>query len=280
MLWMAASGLVFSVLNALLKQLSHEMEPWLAGFLRYLVGTLIVMAFLLRRGLRQLWPRRPRLQFARGALHAVGTMFWFAAVPGISLAELTAIAFSLPIWICIGAVLFLGERMSAVRWGAVFLGFTGVLLVVDPFGAGGFAGVSASTLLLLASAPAFSLSFLVAKVLTRTERTDVMVLWQHFWASALLAPIALAYWAAPTVRQWLLFAACGVFGGVAHYCATQAFRIADLSAVQPVKFLDLVWASMLGFIVFGAVPAGATIAGGVVILASTLWLARREARGT
>jgi len=280
MLWMAASGLFFTALNSLLKLLSHEMEPWLAAFLRYLVGTLIVMAVLLRHGLRHLWPHRPGLQFARGALHAVGTMFWFAAVPGISLAELTAIAFSLPIWICIGAVLFLGERMSAARWGAVFLGFTGVLLVVDPFGHGGIAGVSTSTLLLLASAPAFSVSFLVAKVLTRTERTEVMVLWQHFWAMALLAPLALVLWTAPTGRQWLLFAACGAIGGVAHYCATQAFRIADLSAVQPVKFLELVWASLLGLLIFGAVPASATIAGGVVILASTLWLARREARGT
>ena len=280
MLWMAASGLLFSVLNTLLKQLSHEMEPWLAAFLRYLVGTLIVATVLLRQGLRRLWPRRPGLQFARGALHTTGTLFWFAAVPGISLAELTAIAFSLPIWICIGAVLFLGERMSAARWTAVLVGFAGVLLVADPFGPGGFAGVSVSTFLLLASAPAFALSFLVAKVLTRSDSSEVMVLWQHFWACALLAPIALAFWAAPSARQWLLFAACGVVGAMAHYCATQAFRIADLSAVQPVKFLDLIWASLLGLLVFGAVPAGATIAGGAVILASTLWLARREARGT
>ena len=139
MLWMAASGVLFWVLNTLLKQLSHEMEPWLAAFLRYLVGTLIVSGFLLRRGLRGLWPRRPGLQFARGGLHAIGTMFWFAAVPGISLAELTAIAFSLPIWICIGAVLFLGERMTAARWTAVVVGFAGVLLVADPFGPGGVA---------------------------------------------------------------------------------------------------------------------------------------------
>ncbi len=280
MLWMAASGLIFAVLNSLLKLLSHELAPWLVAFLRYLVGTLIVMGFLLRQGPSSLWPRRPGLQFARGALHATGTMLWFAAVPGISLAELTAIAFSLPIWICVGAVLFLGERMSAARWGAVLLGFAGVLLVVDPFGAAGFAGVSASTLMLLASAPAFSVSFLVAKVLTRTERTEVMVLWQHFWAAALLSPLALMLWTAPTARQWLLFVTCGVIGAAAHYCATRAFRVADLSAVQPVKFLDLIWASLLGLFFFGAMPAGATIAGGIVILASTLWLARREARGT
>lgn len=280
MLWMAASGVIIAVLNALLKFLSQEMEPWLVGFLRYSAGTLVLLAATLRHGVRALWPARPGMQFLRGSFHAGGMLLWFAAVPGISLAELTSIAFSLPIWICIGAVLFLGERMTAARWTAVLLGFAGVLLVVDPAGPSGFQSVSTSTLLMLASAPMFAISFLIAKVLVRNERAEVLVLWQHFWTATLVAPFALALWSAPTPAQWLLFAACGVIGAAGHYCATRSFRVADLSAVQSVKFLDLVWASLLGLLVFGAVPAGATIAGGFVILASTLWLARREARGT
>jgi drug/metabolite transporter (DMT)-like permease len=237
MLWMAASGLIIAVLNALLKRLASELEPWLVGFLRYAMGALVILGPMLRLGVRNLRSTRPGLQFARGAMHASALLLWFAALPGISLSELTAIAFSLPIWICIGAVLFLGERMSAARWGAVLVGFAGVLLVVDPFAPGGFAGVSGSTLLMLASAPVFSVSFLIAKVLTRTERTEVMVLWQHLWTAALTAPVALAFWAMPTARQWLLFAACGVIGVAGHYCATRSFRVADLSAVQSVKFL-------------------------------------------
>jgi drug/metabolite transporter (DMT)-like permease len=89
---------------------------------------------------------------------------------------------------------------------------------------------------------------------------------------------ALAYWANPSVGQWALLVVCGFLGAGGHYCMTRAFRVADISAVQPVKFLELVWAAILGVIVFGTTPATATVIGGVVILAATLLLARHEHR--
>ena len=131
---------------------------------------------------------------------------------------------------------------------------------------------------MLASAPVFAGSFLIAKVLTRHERSDVMVLWQHLLVSLLLAPFALLSWMPPSAGQWALLVVCGFLGAGGHYCMTCAFRVADISAVQSVRFLELVWAALLGFFMFGTIPAGWTLAGGVVILASTLWLARSESR--
>ena len=278
MLWMVASGLLFTVLNTIMKRLSHELEPWLVGFLRYLLGALVMLAPTLRLGLRSVWPNAPGLQLLRGTFHAGGIMLWFAALPMVSIAELTAISFSGPIFICLGAVIFLNERMTAARWAAVLAGFAGVLLVINPFAAGGYSGISTGMLLMLASAPVFAGSFLVAKVLTRSERSDVMVFWQHLLVSLLLAPIALALWTAPAPGQWALLIVCGFLGAAGHYCMTRSFRVADISAVQSVKFLELVWAVLLGLAVFGAVPDASTLVGGAVILASTLWLARREAR--
>jgi drug/metabolite transporter (DMT)-like permease len=133
---------------------------------------------------------------------------------------------------------------------------------------------------MLASAPVFAGSFLVAKVLTRYERPDVMVLWQHLLVSLLLAPFAIAYWSLPSATQWTLLVICGFLGAGGHYCMTRAFRVADISAVQSVKFLELVWAALLGVAMFDTLPQASTIAGGLVILAATLWLARRESRGT
>jgi drug/metabolite transporter (DMT)-like permease len=130
---------------------------------------------------------------------------------------------------------------------------------------------------MLASAPVFAGSFLVAKVLTRHDRSDVVVLWQHLWTAGLLLPFAIAAWAAPDGLQWLLLVVCGFFGAAGHYCTIRAFRIADISSVQSVKFLELVWAALLGLAIFGNVPTLATVLGGMVILGSTLWLARREA---
>jgi drug/metabolite transporter (DMT)-like permease len=229
-------------------------------------------------GPRTLWPKAPGLQFLRGVFHAGGMILWFAALPLVTLAELTAISFSGPLFICLGAWLFLGERMSGARWSAVLVGFAGVFLVVKPWEGAGFGGISTGMLLMLASAPVFAGSFLVAKALTRHERSEVVVLWQHLWVSVLLVGFAAAYWANPSPGQWALLVVCGFLGAGGHYCMTRAFRATDISAVQPVKFLELVWAAMLGVLVFGTVPASETVAGGVVILVSTLLLARHESR--
>ena len=278
MLWMVATGVLFTLLNSIMKKLSHELDPWLVGFLRYLLGALVMLAPALRLGVRALWPKAPRLQVVRGLFHAGGMLLWFAALPMVSITELTAVGFSGPIFICLGAVLFLSERMTGARWAAVLVGFLGVLLVLNPFDAGGFSGISTGMLLMLTSAPVFAGSFLIAKVLTRHERTDIMVLWQHLLVSLLLLPFAFAGWMMPSPGQWALLIVCGFLGAGGHYCMTRSFRVADISAVQSVKFLELVWAVLLGFFMFGTVPAGWTLAGGVVILASTLWLARRESR--
>jgi len=278
MLWMVATGILFTVLNSTMKKLSQELEPWLVGFLRYALGALVMLAPALRHGLRELWPKAPKLQLLRGALHAGGMLLWFAALPSVAISEVTAIGFAGPIFICLGAVLFLQERMTGARWAAVLLGFSGVLLVLNPFGAGGFSGISKGMLLMLASGPVFAGSFLVAKVLTRHDSSEVVVLWQHLVVSALLLPFAVVLWAMPSPAQWALLLACGFLGAGGHYCMMRAFRVADISAVQSVKFLELLWAALLGYLMFGTTPAGWTLAGGAVILASTLWLARSESR--
>ena len=278
MLWMAATGVLFIVLNTTMKWLAHDLDPWLVGFLRYVMGVLVILPPALRLGLRALWPRAPRLQLMRGLFHAGGMTLWFAALPMVSMAELTAIGFTGPLFICVGAVLFLKERMTGARWAAVIVGFSGVLLVVSPWKGAGFSGVSFGILLMLTSAPVFAGSFLIAKALTRFDRPDVVVLWQHIWVSVLLLPVAIVYWAMPSAAQWGLLVVCGVLGAAGHYCMTRAFRVADISAVQSVKFLELVWASITGFIIFGTLPGFWTVVGGAIIFASTLWLARRETR--
>jgi drug/metabolite transporter (DMT)-like permease len=278
MLWMAATGLLFVVMNTIMKWLSQDLDPWLVGFLRYLLGAAVMLGPALRLGARALWPKAPRLQLLRGCFHAGGMILWFAALPLVTLAELTAIGFSGPLFICVGAVLFLNERMTGARWAAVLVGFAGVVLVVQPWAGAGFAGISTGMLLMLASAPVFAGSFLTAKALTRYDRPDVVVLWQHLWVSVLLVGFAIACWKSPSHAQWALLVLCGFLGAGGHYCMVRAFRATDISAVQPVKFLELVWAAVLGVVVFGTAPAGATVAGGVVILVGTLLLARHESR--
>ena len=155
----------------------------------------------------------------------------------------------------LGAVLLFGERMRWERWLAAAIGFAGVLIVVAPKLSG---GGGLYTLVMLASAPVFAASFLITKALTRYERPEVIVVWQSITVTLLSLPLALWHWQKPSAAQWMLCLLCGLLGSTAHYCLTRSYATADISATQSVKFLDLVWASLIGWLWFGDVPSRST----------------------
>ena len=276
LLWSGASGLLFVILNSLIRGLSLTLDAYQAQFLRYLMGLAVMLPLMLRGGLAAYRPRNVVGHFTRGAVHTVGLVIWFAAIAHISIADTTAIGFTGPIFIMLGAVLVFKEPMRWERWLAAAIGFAGVLIVVAPklSGSGG-----AYTLVMLASSPVFAASFLMTKALTRTERPEVIVAWQAISVTLFSLPLALLHWQWPSAQQWLLFLLCGILGSAGHYCLTRSYAVADISATQSVKFLDLVWATLIGWLAFGDAPSRSTLVGGVVICASTLWIARREARG-
>ena len=277
LLWSAASGALFVALNGTMRGLALQLDPMQAQFLRYLFGLLVMLPLLLHGRLVDWWPRNLGGQFTRGAVHTVGLVLWFLALPHIPLADTTAIGFTGPLFIMIGAWLFLREPMRWERWLATAVGFAGVLVVVGPkLGLGGDGSGGGHHLLMLASAPVFAASFLVTKVLTRTETAGVIVVWQAFTVTLFSLPMALLTWQAPSALQWLGFALCGLLGSAGHYCLTRSFHAADISATQSVKFLELVWASLLGWLMFADLPTQTTLLGGAVICAATLWGARRE----
>jgi drug/metabolite transporter (DMT)-like permease len=131
---------------------------------------------------------------------------------------------------------------------------------------------------MLASSPVFAASFLIVKALTRYEKAGVIVLWQSITVTLLSLPLALLNWQAPTLAQWLGYLVCGLLGSGAHYFLTRAYSMVDISATQSLKFLELVWAMLLGWLVFGDHPSEFTLIGGLLISASTIWIARRESR--
>ena len=275
MLWMVLGGVCFSLLNTLARALSQQLDVYQTQFLRYLMGLLVMLPLVWRHGLHAYRPVNMAGQFWRGGVHTLGLILWFTALPQISLADMTAIGFTGPIFIMIGAAWFLGEPMRRDRWIAALIGFAGVLVVVLPkmTGQGGW-----YNLVMLASSPVFAASFLITKALTRYEKPGVIVLWQSLTVTLLSLPMALPHWQSPSSAQWVGFVVTGVLGTLGHYCLTRAFHIADISATQSLRFLDLVWASLLGWLVFSDVPSSSTWAGALVILLATVWIARRESR--
>jgi drug/metabolite transporter (DMT)-like permease len=274
---MAAAGAQYSLLNALLRGLSLRSDPFQMLGLVYAGTLLVLLPFVLRGGVSRLRPKDVRGLVLRGAVHWVGMCLWMVAVTRITLAETTAMGFTSPLFIVLGAALFFKEPLHGDRTLATIIGFLGVLVIVMPR----FTGTgSAHALLMLASAAVFASSFLLSKRLTRIERPSVIVVWQSLIVTAFSIPLALVHWEPPTAATWGIVLACAVLTTVGNYCLTRAFGAADISASQPAKFLDLVWACLLGWLLFGDRPEVATLAGGAIILASTLWVARREAART
>lgn len=273
LLWVAASGLLFSMLNALMRALTLHVDPFQSQFLRYFFGLLVLLPLVWRQGLAAYMPKNMVGQFTRGAAHTVGLCLWFASLPHIPLADTTAIGFTTPLFVMLGAYLVFKEPMRWERWLAAAIGFCGVLIVVGPSlsGSGG-----RWHLLMVMSAPVFAVSFLLTKALTRYESAGVILLWQSVSVALFSLPLALWHWQWLSAWQWAGYALCGLLGSSGHYCLTRSLKAADISATQSGKFLDLVWSALMGWLLFSDVPSQSTLLGGTVICAATLWVARRE----
>lgn len=275
MAWMIAAGLVFSLLNTVLRVVALQVNPLQVQFLRYFCGLLVMVPLILRVGVRAYRPNGLTGQMWRGLIHTTGMVLWYMALPHLTLADMTAIGFTSPIFVMIGAVLVFHERMFWERWASAALGFVGVLIVVGPRmqSTGGM-----YDLIMLASSPLFAASALITKALTRRDSPDVIIVWQCVTISLFSLPLALLDWTWPTAAQWGVFMGIAVLGNVAHYCTTRSLKAADATAGQTVKFLDLIWMTGLGYLVFRDLPTATTLAGGLVIFLATSWVARREAR--
>ena len=275
MFWAASAGVFFSLLNAAMRVMTLQLNSFQVQFLRYAFGLLVLLPMVMRAGMAAYKPNGMSGQLWRGAVHTLGLTLWFMALPHLSMADATAIGFMTPLFIMIGAVVFLDEKMVWARWVAAIVGFLGMLVVMGPK-LGGQGGVW--MLVMFAASPVFAGSFLITKALTKRDTPSVIVFWQSLTVSAFTLPMALTHWSGLTPLQWGVFLVAGFLGTAGHWSLTNSYRLADISSTQSIKFLDLVWAALLGFLVFGDLPTAASLLGGVIICAATVWIARREAK--
>ena len=275
LLWALSAGLLFSIASASMRGLTMHVHPMQALFLRYLFGLLPLLPLLMHSPLKSLKPDSMSGQMWRCALHTLGLVLWFIALPHMPLADMTAIGFTGPLFVLIGAAWLLHEPMSPARWIAVLAGFAGVLVIVGPAisGTGGWYNLA-----MLASAPIFAASYLLTKVLTRRDSAKVIVLWQTLLIALMSLPMALPFWVAMEPMHWGLALIGGLFGTVGHYCLTRSFVSVDISATQSAKFVDLLWAALLGWLLFNDTLRPTTLLGGAVIVAAIALLARHESR--
>jgi len=271
--WMVVSGLLFVGVTALVKYLGTDIPAPQAAFIRYALG-LVFLLPMIRPILRaDLSAKQWGLFAARGLAHSIGVALWFFAMARIPIADVTAMNYLAPIYVTIGAALFLGERLALRRVLAVVVALIGALIILRP----GFREIGSGHFAMLAAAVVFAASYLLAKLLTDQTNAVIVVGMLSFWVTLGLAPMAAHVWVTPDLHTVLVLFVVACLATAAHYTMTLAFRSAPLTVTQPVTFLQLVWAVSVGTLFFGEAVDIWVVIGGLVILASVSFMTWREA---
>ncbi len=270
---MVVTGLCFVAVTAIVKYLGDDMPAAQSAFLRYLLGLVFLLPMIpaLRRA--SLSRRDFNLFGLRGIVHSLGVILWFYAMTQISIAEVTAMNYLSPVYVTLGAALFLGERLAARRILAVLAALIGAVIILRP----GFREISPGHIAMLGTAVLFAGSYLVAKIMSATASAPVVVGMLSITVTIGLAPFAAVVWVTPSLEQlaWLFLVAAFATGG--HYAMTLAFAAAPITVTQPVTFLQLVWAVLLGAVFFAEPADFWVILGGTVIISAVCMITWREA---
>jgi len=271
--WMVVTGLLFVGVTALVKYLGTDIPAPQATFIRYALG-LVFLLPMIRPILRaDLSAKQWGLFAARGLAHSIGVALWFFAMARIPIADVTAMNYLAPIYVTIGAALFLGERLALRRVLAVVVALIGALIILRP----GFREIGSGHFAMLAAAVVFAASYLLAKLLTDQTNAVIVVGMLSFWVTLGLAPMAAHVWVTPDLHTVLVLFVVACLATAGHYTMTLAFRSAPLTVTQPVTFLQLIWAVSVGTLFFGEAVDIWVVIGGLVILASVSFMTWREA---
>jgi drug/metabolite transporter (DMT)-like permease len=270
---LAAVG-AFSLMDAGLKVLSPHYPPLQVTALRGLSTLPIVLAWAgLDGGYGQLVRVRFPLQLLRGALAILMLASFTFALRHLPLADAYAIFFIAPLLITALAAPLLGERVEWQRWAAIAVGLGGVVIVLRPTGAG---VLTLAGLAVVAAAAGYALSAIAVRVLGRTDSTQSMVFWAVLALSLGGGALALPDWRPVQDGHWATIAGIGVTGALGQYALTEAFRRGEASVVAPFEYTALAWGVSLDWWLWRTPPGALTLLGAAVVVASGIFLLRRE----
>lgn len=273
-LWMAASGLCFVGVAATVRVLGPDVPAAQSAFLRFAIGLVVLapaLVALAGRGVpRDLWP----LIGVRAVAHVAAVVLWFHAMARLPVAEVTAIGYLNPVLVTLGAALMLGEGFAPRRLLALAAAILGALVILRP----GLRAVEPAHWAQVGAAACFALSYLAAARIGQRLPAGAVVALLSVTVTLGLAPLAVAVWVPVGVRELALLALVAALASGGHYAMSRAFAAAPVSATQPVIFLQLVWATLVGVMLFGDPVDPAVLAGGGVILAAVSALTWHETR--
>lgn len=276
-LWMVGALLSFSAMAIAGREISKELTTSQLMFYRSVIGFLIILIVALgtRRGFSQFKTRHLKTHFLRNLLHFVGQYGWFYAIVYIPLAEVFAIEFTSPLWVAILAPFVLGERFSALRGVGIAVGFAGILVITRP----GMESINHGTIAMMIGAIGFATSTIATKKLSGTDSALAIL----FYMALIQAPIGLVLsldgFAFPSGLVWVWLVMVTFFGLSAHFCLTQAYRLADVTFVAPMDYLRLPLIALVGMLLYGEPVEIWLLIGGALILAGNYLNLRARRHG-
>lgn len=271
-LLIVGATVLFSTSDATAKYVTRTLPVIEVAWVRYLVFVLAALVPLLRQGSDLLRTRRPVQQTARGVFILASALLFLLGLRVLPMADAAAINFVSPLLITALAVPMLGETVGLRRWIALTIGLSGAVLAAQP-GSGAF---QIGAVFPLLSAAAWAVAMVLTRRFAATERATTTVIWTA--ASGLLLLTCLlpfdARW--PSAGELALCLLIGVVASGGQWMVVLGYRLAPASLLAPFSYMQLIWSTLLGYVVFGARPAPATLFGAVVIVASGLYSAGRE----
>ena len=263
-LWMVLTGLLFLGVTVLVKILGPRVPAPEAAFLRYLLG-LVLLIPMLKISLKDKLDSVLWVNFiARGIFHTLAVVLWFFAMTQIPIAEVTAMNYLSPVYVALGAVIFLKEKMAIRRILAVIFALVGALVILRP----GFREVSIGHLAMMGTALCFAGSYLFAKHLSNRVSAETVVIMLSVIVTIGLFPLAYIVWVPPRLDEIIILFAVAVLATSGHYTMTKAFMAAPVTVTQPVTFLQLIWAVSVGALFFNESVDPFVIFGGIIIVSS------------
>lgn len=265
--------ITFSSLDASAKYFTTELPLWVLLWGRYFFNFLFVALFFFRGAPAEIiHTRNLKMQILRSILLVSSTLTFWLALMFLPLADCVVILFVAPLLVTILAAPLLGERVGRHRWTAVILGFVGVLVVMRP----GFTIFSWVSVLPFITALLYAGVQISTRILGRTEAPLTTLLYSSAGGAIICTVCVLFFWVTPSLQQWLVLGWLGFLGALGHYLMIKGYLLAPASLLAPFDYTTLIWAILLGFVLFGDLPDTWTVLGAIIIMSSGLYLIRRE----
>jgi drug/metabolite transporter (DMT)-like permease len=272
-LWMLCSAVLFTVMATLVKVLGARLDSFEVAFFRSLTAIIVIFPLILRHGREGFYTRRPWLHLLRGTLGSLGMMCGFYAFVHLPLATASAISFSRTLFLVPLAYFILRESVGYRRLAATLVGFIGVMIILRPT-----AQMDGAALVAVISALVIAGAVTCVKVLAREDGPMILLFTSSLIGIVVTAIPASLNWVLPSLGEFLGLALMGAFGVAAQSCFIRAYSIGEVSALAPVDYTRLIFATGVGFFLFANVPDLWVFFGSAVIVASTLYITLREAR--